>query len=201
MTRVLLADYGVGNLHSVRRALENAGVRVAFASPAGDLSRFDAVVLPGVGAFGPAAARVARAREPLRAWIEAGRPLLGICLGMQLLFDDSEESPGVPGLGVLAGPVRRLPARRLPQIGWNDLAVRKDPLFEELPPAPQVYFVNSFAPVPREDVTIATAEYGSTFCAAVRKRNAYGVQFHPEKSSRTGLRMIENFLELARESS
>jgi glutamine amidotransferase len=116
---------------------------------------------------------------------------------MQLLFESSEESPGAQGLGYIRGTVARLPNAKLPQIGWNALAFREDPLFAGLADGENVYYVNSFAPVPREPVTLATSTYGGSFTAAIRKRNAYGLQFHPEKSSRAGLRMIANWVQLA----
>ncbi|MGQ0535174.1 MAG: imidazole glycerol phosphate synthase subunit HisH [Methanobacteriota archaeon] len=195
--KVSLLNYGVGNLHSIRKALELAGgdVRVVTDVP----SDPGCLVLPGVGAFGTAAAKLASRREALVAHLERGGPLLGVCLGMQLLFDSSEESPG-RGLGFIRGRVERLPHEKLPQIGWNDLSTRDDPLFRGLPDRPHVYFVNSFAPVPKEPgVVIARADYGRPFVAAVRKGHAWGVQFHPEKSSTEGLRMLKNFLDAASE--
>lgn len=189
-----IVDYGVGNLHSVRRAFQGSGAIVEIASPK-TLDDVGALVLPGVGAFGPAAERLAPHRDVLLRYLEEGRPALGICLGMQLFFQSSEESPG-EGIGFIRGGVRRLAHPRLPQIGWNDLDVEDDPLFDGLD-RPEVYFVNSYAPEPEEPVTIARATYGTPFAAAVRKLNTYGVQFHPEKSSSAGLRMLRNFLGLA----
>lgn len=199
MLDVAILDYGVGNLHSIRKALEQAGASTRLVSDAGELQHAPAIVLPGVGAFGDASRKLAPYKTALLAELDAGKPLLGICLGMQLLFEESDESPGAAGLGYIRGAVRRLHHGKLPQIGWNTLAsVDGEPLFDGLPEGAHVYYVNSYAPEPRESVTIATSTYGSTFTAAVRKRNAWGVQFHPEKSGKAGLQMIQNFVQLAR---
>lgn len=193
-----ILDYGVGNLHSIQKALEAMGAAPRLVRDPKALLAADALVLPGVGAFGDAAAKLAPYKDALFEALDHGKPLLGVCLGMQLLFDESEESPGAQGLGYIRGCVRRLDHEKLPQIGWNTLAaVDGEPLFAGLPEGAHVYYVNSFAPEPRESVTIATTTYGGTFTAAVRKRNAWGVQFHPEKSGETGLRMIRNFVETA----
>ncbi|HVM44575.1 MAG TPA: imidazole glycerol phosphate synthase subunit HisH, partial [Candidatus Thermoplasmatota archaeon] len=141
-------------------------------------------------------------KAALVAQLDAGKPLLGICLGMQLLFEASDETPGVPGLGYIRGQVRRLPHAKLPQIGWNTLAaVDGDELFEGLPEGPHVYYVNSYAPRPEEPVTVGTSTYGETFTAAVRKRFAWGVQFHPEKSGPAGLAMVRNFARIVEENA
>ena len=195
---VAVLDYGVGNLHSIRKALEHAGAAPRLVNETKAILDAPAIVLPGVGAFGDAAEKLAPYKEALFAALDAGKPLLGVCLGMQLLFDESDESPGAKGLGYIHGAVRRLHHPKLPQIGWNTLAaVDGEPLFAGLPEGVHVYYVNSFAPEPRESVTIATTTYGGTFTAAVRKRNAWGVQFHPEKSGEAGLRMIGNFVQSA----
>ncbi|HEX2022014.1 MAG TPA: imidazole glycerol phosphate synthase subunit HisH [Candidatus Thermoplasmatota archaeon] len=198
---VAILDYGVGNLHSIRKALERAGAAPRLVSDPRGLLDAPALVLPGVGAFGDAARALAPFRDALFERLDAGRPLLGVCLGMQLLFEESEESPGAKGLGYVRGRVARLRHPKLPQIGWNTLVhVEGDPLFQGLPDGAHVYYVNSFAPEPRESVTVATSTYGETFTAAVRKRNAWGVQFHPEKSGTAGLAMIRNFVSFAKES-
>ena len=195
MPSVALLDYGVGNLHSMRKAFERAGAGVTLASDPAALLDADAVVLPGVGAFGEAAVKLRPHARTLLDALDDGKPLLGVCLGMQLLFEGSAESPGERGLGYIRGRVERLPHEKVPQIGWNVIAhTGEDPLFAGLPEGTHVYYVNSFAPVPREPVTVATTTYGSTFTAAVRKKNAWGVQFHPEKSSAAGLAMIRNFV-------
>ncbi|MHB8585133.1 MAG: imidazole glycerol phosphate synthase subunit HisH [Thermoplasmatota archaeon] len=192
-----MLDCGVGNLHSLRKALEKAGAHVTITTEGATIANADAIVLPGVGAFGAASEQLAPHRETILHALDQGKPLLGICLGMQLLFETSEESPGAQGLGYIRGVVEKLKAPKLPQIGWNELAFRDDPLFQGIREAELVYFVNSFAPVPREPVTLATATYGSSFTAVVRKRNAYGLQFHPEKSSTAGIHMVENWVRIA----
>jgi glutamine amidotransferase len=197
----LLLDYGVGNLHSVRRGLERAGTRVEVRSrlKAQELRDADFLVLPGVGSFSAGARGLTGLRRPLRAAMEHGKPALGICLGMQLLFEQSEEGPG-QGLGLLPGRVERLRHRTLPLVGWNEVRTREDPLFEGLPPSFDAYFVNSYAPrldrAPR-GTAIAHAEYGSRFVAGVRRFKTFGLQFHPEKSSAAGLRILRNFVGLA----
>lgn len=198
MTRTTLFDYGVGNIHSLRKALETCGASVRVTTEPKEVLDARVLVLPGVGAFGEAARRLDAVRAPLRERLADGLPCLGICLGMQVLFASSEESPGAEGLGFIDGTVKRLSNPKLPQIGWNTLAAREEePLFAGLGEGTHVYYVNSFAPVPHEPVTVATSTYGSTFTAAVRKKNAYGVQFHPEKSSKAGLTMLKNFLTFA----
>ena len=199
---IAILDYGVGNLHSVRKALERAGASVRIVSDPKLLADADGLVLPGVGAFGDAARKLSPYKDALFAQLDQGKPLLGICLGMQLLFETSDESPGAKGLGYIRGHVRRLTHEKLPQIGWNTLAaVDGDELFAGLPEGPHVYYVNSFAPKPEEPVTVATTTYGETFTAAVRKRFAWGVQFHPEKSGPAGLAMIQNFTRVVEENA
>lgn len=199
---IAILDYGVGNLHSVRKAIEKANASVRIVSDPKLLADADGLVLPGVGAFGDAARKLAPYKDALFAQLDQGKPLLGICLGMQLLFESSDESPGAKGLGYIRGHVRRLAHEKLPQIGWNTLAaVDGDELFAGLPEGPHVYYVNSFAPKPEEPVTVATTTYGETFTAAVRKRFAWGVQFHPEKSGPAGLAMIHNFTRVVEENA
>jgi imidazole glycerol-phosphate synthase subunit HisH len=198
MMTAALFDYGTGNLHSLRKAIESAGVRVHVASDAVTAVQADALVLPGVGAFGPAAARLTACGEPLRAAIRGGMPTLGICLGMQLLFDESDEGDG-RGLGIIQGRVRRLRARRLPQMGWNAVSHDDDPLFTGAAPL-TAYYANSYIAEPRSrDSVVAWSQYGTErFAAAVRSGSAVGVQFHPEKSGSDGLRLIANFFADAR---
>jgi glutamine amidotransferase len=199
---IAILDYGVGNLHSIRKALEAAGAAPRLVSDPKELLRAQAIVLPGVGAFGDASVKLAPYKDALFEALDGGKPLLGVCLGMQLLFEESDESPGAKGLGYVRGAVRRLKSERLPQIGWNELNhVEGDPLFAGLPDGAHVYYVNSFAPEPKESVTVATSTYGATFTAAVRKRHAWGVQFHPEKSGEAGLRMIRNFVDFSRRTT
>ncbi len=198
---IAILDYGVGNLHSIRKAFEHAGATPTVTADPKRLLEAQAIILPGVGAFGDAAQKLAPHTDALLTALQEGKPLLGICLGMQLLFEDSEESPGATGLGYIRGTVKRLKHDKLPQIGWNVLNwVEDDPLFADLPAGSHVYYVNSFAPEPRESVTVATTTYGETFTGAVRKRHAWGVQFHPEKSGKVGLQMIQNFVRFVKET-
>jgi imidazole glycerol-phosphate synthase subunit HisH len=191
---VALIDYGTGNLHSLVKALETGGAQVHIASELTDAVTADAIVLPGVGAFGAASAQLSTASAALHGAVASGTPCLGICLGMQLLFESSDEGIG-PGLGVLDGRVRRLHARRLPHMGWNDVAMMDDPLFAGISHL-QAYYANSFAVAPADESdVIGWTEYGAErFPAAVRRDNVWGVQFHPEKSGAPGLRLIHNFL-------
>ena len=196
---VLVFDYGTGNLHSLRKALELQGARVRVGA---ELEGADAIVLPGVGAFGAAAARLAPHLEAIRSAAAEGLPVLGICLGMQLLLDGSDEGSG-QGLGLVPGRVARLRARRVPHMGWNTVHVRgDDPLFAGVE-ARRFYFANSFAAVPADQGDIAArAEHdGAVFPAALRRGAVTGTQFHPEKSGAAGLRLLRNFLGSAREAA
>lgn len=189
-----LMDFGVGNLHSLAKALSQEGAEVRIETSAHLALATDALVLPGVGAFGPASAAVSAAAPHIRQALAADFPCLGICLGMQLLFENSEESAG-EGLGVFAGGVRRLAARRVPHMGWNAVAATTDPVFAGVEHM-LAYYANSYvaAPLDPGDV-IATTEYeGRAFPAAVRRGRTWGVQFHPEKSGDPGLTLIRNFL-------
>ena len=199
--RVAVIDYGSGNLRSVEKALQHAGAEAVPCASAGALESCVSVVLPGVGSFGDCA-RSLRERGltgPLRAWLAAGRPYLGICLGYQILFEGSDESPDAPGLGHWRGRVVRFPAQpgiKIPHMGWNTLQRRAaEPLFEGVPAPACVYFVHSFYPVPADaGLVTATSSHGVEFAAAARDGRVHGVQFHPEKSQTTGLRMLENFV-------
>ena len=192
--RVTIFDYGAGNLHSLAKAIEAAGVEVRLETDAIAAVDTDALVLPGVGAFGAASARLAPGRDAMRAALEGGLPCLGICLGMQLLFDRSEEGDGA-GLGVIPGSVTRLDARRIPHIGWNTLDDASDSLFARAP-LPIAYFANSYVCRPASDasVTAWTTHENDRFAAVVRRGRTVGVQFHPEKSSGAGVRLILAFL-------
>lgn len=197
--RVALFDYGAGNLHSLGKALEGAGAAVTVTNDWELALSLDALVLPGVGAFGQAAAALPDDRSELLATLGAGHPCLGICLGMQLLFADSEESAG-DGIGLVDGTVRLLAAPIVPQMGWNDVEVAADPLFEGVSRL-VAYYANSYVCVPDDpDTAIAWSEYaGRRFAAGVRRANSWGLQFHPEKSSVAGRRIVGNFVALARE--
>ena len=193
--RVSLFDYGDGNLHSLAKALEEGGATVAITDDWGEALGQDALVLPGVGSFGAAVRSLGENRTKIRDTLEAGYPCLGICLGMQLLFDSSEEGVG-EGIGLIPGTVRRLNTRVVHQMGWNDVALATDPVFDGLDGL-VAYYANSFICEPRDPgYVIATTQYETeTFAAGVRKKRTWGVQFHPEKSSAPGLRIIKNFLE------
>ncbi len=201
MIDVALFDYGTGNLHSLGKGLEAGGASVTVTSDWKVALGKDALVLPGVGSFGAAVRGLEGEADRVRGALEEGLPCLGICLGMQLLFPESEEAPG-DGIGLIRGRVRRLRTRIVPQMGWNDIVVKDDQLFDA-PSEFSAYFANSFVCDVAADegkaVTIARAEYdGEEFAAGVRKGRSWGLQFHPEKSSRPGLRILANFVEEVR---
>lgn len=196
--KVAIFDYGAGNLHSLAKALERDGTSVVVETDPVRASEAEVLVLPGVGAFGSATGRLAPGRDAMRAAILAGRPTIGICLGMQLLFDGSEEGAG-SGLGIIAGQVTRLRALRVPQIGWNEVEpVAGERLFTAAP-LPVAYFANSFVARPRDEASVISwSEHeGDRFPSAVRAGRAVGVQFHPEKSSVDGVRFLHAFLDEA----
>jgi len=193
---VMIIDYGVGNLYSIAKGLERAGARVRVVSHPKSLLDAECIVFPGVGAFGAAMNALRPVLPSLRKHISKGTPALGICLGMQIMFEGSEESPG-EGLGLFDGEVKRLKTGRIPEMGWNDVTHKGDALFECIPEKAQFYFANSFVCHPEEDVSVAMTEYGEKFPSAIRKGNLYGVQFHPEKSGPAGLRLLRNFVNIA----
>ena len=193
-------DYGVGNLYSISKGIERAGAQVRVISDPQDLLSSECIVFPGVGAFGAAMDTLKPVLAQLRERIVSGVPAIGVCLGMQILFERSEESPG-EGVAILKGDVVRLKGPRVPQMGWNEVVPSRDALFEDIPDMTQFYFANSYICRPTESVEIAESEYGQRFPSAVRKGNTYGVQFHPEKSGSPGLRLLGNFVRLAEESA
>ena len=194
--RVTIFDYGAGNLHSLAKALESVGASVTVESDPVHAVDGDVLVLPGVGAFGAATDRLAAGRAVIREAIVGGLPTLGICLGMQLLFDTSEEGPGA-GLGVIPGRVTKLVASRIPQIGWNDVDFAYGERLCDIAPLPMAYYANSYVCRPNEERTVIawTTHEGDRFPAAVRSGNTVGVQFHPEKSSSQGVRFLHAFLQ------
>ena len=200
---VAIVDYGAGNLVSVEQALAQVGARPWRATRPRDLDGAAAVVVPGVGAAAPAMARLRKVGliDPILAWIAANRPFLGICLGLQLLFEASDED-GATTLGVLPGRSRVLrDAPTLPHIGWNQVRRRRrHALFDGLAPDADLYFVHSFAGAPSpgaEDAALADTEHGASFVSAIARGSMLGVQFHPERSGRDGLRVLANFIRLA----
>jgi glutamine amidotransferase len=195
---IAIADYGMGNRRSVEKALAHVGAESVITA---DVANASAIILPGVGAFPEAMRNLERTGlgEVLKERAQAGVPLLGICLGMQLLFESSTEHEGAEGLGILPGTVTRLESPRLPHIGWNLVTFeRESALTEGLGDAAAFYHVHSFAcrPADRADV-VGTSEYGERFVSVVERGNVMASQFHPEKSSRDGLRMLRNFAQLA----
>jgi glutamine amidotransferase len=193
-------DYGVGNIHSISKGLERAGASVQTVEDPAALEDAECIVFPGVGAFGAAMERLNPSVAELRAAVVSGTPVLGICLGMQVLFERSEESEG-EGIGALRGDVRRLAAQRVPHMGWNEVYHNGDALFESIPQGSRFYFANSYVCHPMEKVGIAETLYGETFVSAVRKGSVCGVQFHPEKSGTIGLRLLTNFVNMAEGSA
>ncbi len=192
--QVALFDYGAGNLHSLAKGLEAGGARVTVTTDWFEALDAQALVLPGVGSFGAAVQALEGHETEVRDALLDGLPCLGICLGMQLFFPDSEEGEG-SGIGLIQGRVRRLRARTVPQMGWNDVETGEDPLFRDLSHL-TAYYANSFVCEPEEPETVvAHSQYeDQRFAAAVRRGRSWGVQFHPEKSSRAGLTLLRNFL-------
>lgn len=191
--RLTIADYGVGNLHSLAKAFSREDVTLTIETEPERLIDTDALVLPGVGAFDPAARHLARAREDLRAALARGLPCLGICLGMQLLFDTSEEGDA-SGLGIIPGRVRRLSASRVPQMGWNTVDALPSQSGLGLPPI--AYYANSFVCEPTDPACVAawSTHESDRFVAAVRVGSTTGVQFHPEKSADAGRAFLDRWL-------
>jgi len=203
LTRIAILDYGMGNLRSVGKALEHVGAEPFLTSDHARVREADGVVLPGVGAMPKAMERVLDLKldQLLRERVEAAVPVIGLCMGMQLLFDSTTELGGAEGIGLLRGPVEALdaPGLKVPQIGWNAVSWRRrSPLNEGLPAPCAFYHANSFAPQPDDrDVVLGSAEYGSEFVSVVERAPVYGLQSHPEKSGRDGLRLLKNFVSLA----
>jgi glutamine amidotransferase len=202
MSTTVLIDYGAGNLRSVANALQSLDADVLIVSSAADFPANPArVILPGVGSFGDSMEELCRRGldEPVRRCLASGVPFLGICVGYQMLFEGSEESPGIPGLGILKGQVKRfLPGKKIPHMGWNSTTLTHPdhPCWAGLDPQPYFYFVHSYFPVPEEpSIIAAVTEYEESFAAAVIRDHLWAVQFHPEKSQDSGLQLISNFLQ------
>ena len=196
MPEVVIFDYGVGNLLSLKTALEKAGLTASIATTAQDLAKADAIALPGVGSFTAASSKLDAVKEILQNKIQEGTPLLGICLGLQLFFESSQEGPG-DGLALFKGKNMQLPNTvKVPHMGWNTINILKpNELFEDIAESTYVYFVHSLYPVPKDKkIVCTTTEYGTIFTSAVASKNIYGTQFHPEKSGDVGLKIIKNFV-------
>ena len=203
--RVGIVDYQMGNLRSVQKAIERVGGSATISSDRNELSQVSHLILPGVGAFGDAIEELQRRNlvEFLREWAKAGKPFLGICLGMQLLFETSDEGGLREGLGILPGKVVRFERNghddsfKIPHMGWNQVesTVRNDPMLDGIIGNPYVYFVHSYYVQPSsQDLVWLKADYGTSFCAAIRQGNLIATQFHPEKSQKDGLQLLANFL-------
>lgn len=194
---VAVVDYGAGNLTSVLKGLRAAGASPIVTCDPSTIAAADAIVIPGVGNFAATSAIAADVRDALRRSAEAGRPMLGICLGLQFLFEGSAEAPGARGLGLLSGECSLLPPTdgvKIPHVGWNTLSVtRRSALLEGIEEGAQVYFTHSYA-APVTDATVAACTHGISFAAVVERDNVFGVQFHPEKSGDTGMRILRTFV-------
>ena len=200
-----IIDYGMGNLRSVQKALERAGADARFCTDPAKLSNASAVVLPGVGAFADAAAEMRRTGfdDAVRSFVDSGRPFFGICLGLQLLFDESDEGGRHEGLGIIPGRVVRFesqPGLKIPHMGWNTVSHREShPLLNAVPDGEHFYFVHSHFVRPANDSDVAlTVEHGGEVCAAVARDNVFATQFHPEKSQDAGRRLLEAFVASAK---
>lgn len=203
--KILIIDYGMGNLRSVQKAFERVGAKAFLQSKPTKLEQFDAIVLPGVGAFGECMRHLKNGGwvPVIQKWIKSGKPFLGICLGLQLLFEKSEENPGVKGLGVFGGSVRRFRLTdaklKIPHMGWNELVMKQKlnkSYLKGIKKQDRFYFVHSYFPVPKDTALVATTTvYGSEFCSSIASGSLFATQFHPEKSGQKGLQMLKNFME------
>jgi len=198
---VAVVNYGVGNLRSIKRGLEKSGANVEITHSPKDLRSSDAIVLPGVGAFAPAVRNLAPIADVVAEEMKNGKPILGVCLGLQLLFTRSSEGGSIRGLDFVSGEVIKLPETvKIPQMGWNTIDFAKShPLLEGVKDHSYVYFVHSYYPQPSDpEVIVATTEYGVRFPSLVAKKNLFATQFHPEKSSKTGLTILKNFVRIVK---
>jgi glutamine amidotransferase len=196
MPNAVIFDYGVGNLLSLKTALEKVGLAASIGTTSNDLAKADAIALPGVGSFTAASSKLDIVKEKLQAKIMEGTPVLGICLGLQLFFESSDEGPGV-GLALFEGKNVQLPKTvKVPHMGWNTLnIVKSTELLDGISEGTYVYFVHSLYPMPKdESIVCTTTQYGVTFTSAVASKNIYGTQFHPEKSGDVGLKILKNFV-------
>ena len=194
-----IVDYGAGNLNSVQKALDFLGAKNRFVKSPEDLAHVDRLVLPGVGAFGHAVEKIRASglEIAIKTWLRSGRSFLGICLGFQLLFETSHESPGAQGLSFFPGRCERFIAPKVPQTGWNDIeVVQATPLLKGIGSQEYFYFVHSYYVLPeQENIVIARTTYFDDFVSIAGRGRIFGVQFHPEKSGRAGLRLLQNWIE------
>jgi glutamine amidotransferase len=220
---ITIVDYGMGNLRSVSKAFEHIGADVTVTNAKEKIRSASALVVPGVGAFGDCIKNLNQAGllDEIKNFIKSGKPYLGLCLGMQILFESSEEAPGVPGLGIIAGTVKKFSSSlglKIPHMGWNQIKVKSDPprrsetspewsgkpksksiLSENIPDDAYVYFVHSYYVEPKDrSVIAAETDYGISFCSSVAKDNIWATQFHPEKSQKTGLQILKNYANYTR---
>ena len=199
---IAIIDYGAGNLHSVKNALDFLGAQSVITGNAEEILKADKVILPGVGSFGDAlfSLRKNGLDKVVKEVVKNKTPLLGICLGLQMMFEESEESPGVEGLGIFKGKIVKIPdtGLKIPHMGWNNITLTKDSaLLGQKNNSPYVYFVHSYyLTTPQQDIVSAYTEYGKTLAIAVEKDNVFATQFHPEKSGDAGMEMLKNFINL-----
>jgi glutamine amidotransferase len=200
--KIVVVDYGMGNLRSVSKALEASGAKVIVSDKPGEILKADKLVFPGVGAFKDAVSEL-RSRKltgPIKEFIDGGKPFLGLCLGLQLLFDRSEEAGSCKGLGIVKGKVLKFRSKKLkiPHMGWNQLSgINSCPLFKGIPEGSYVYFVHSYYALPENKGSVsAFTDYGVRFASAIWSGNIYATQFHPEKSQALGLKIMRNFVKI-----
>jgi glutamine amidotransferase len=200
MVKIAIIDFGAGNLRSITKALEHLGAEAKITKSEVAIEKSDAAVLPGVGAFYDAMREIEHLREIIRGL--GDKPLLGICLGLQLLFTQSEEGGRNPGLDIIRGRVVRFgDVVKVPHMGWNTVEIVKEtPLLEDVRNGSYFYFVHSYYAIPEEDIVTGTTNYGSNFPSVIEKNNVYSTQFHPEKSGNSGLKLLENFVSIVESS-
>lgn len=203
-SKIVIVDYGLGNLGSVERALKKVGADVIIGNSPALIEKARGLVLPGVGSFKDCMTNLKNLQliEPIKKFISSGKPFLGICLGMQILFTQSEEFGNTPGLNIVKGKVvhfPKIPGLKIPHMGWNSIKIlKKVPLFEKIPEGAYLYFVHSYYVIPEEDVVATTTEYGVEFASSIWKKNIFACQFHPEKSQNIGLTILEKFKEMVK---